>query len=424
MQIQKEQIVAVIGAGPAGLMAAEQLAECGFEVHVYDAMPSAGRKFLLAGKSGMNLSHAEDFTQFKQRYRERSEVLEECLQKFDANQIRAWAKNLGIETFVGTSGRIFPIDMKAAPLLRAWLHRLKANGVRFHMRHRWLGVDMDTHQFETPSGLIAIKFDAVVFALGGASWKRLGSDGTWIKEFAAQKIRVQDFQPSNCGFVANWSSFFQAKFAGAPLTNVSLSLDLGNNRSPSKLGQFVITERGVEGSLIYAYSADIREKIRTNEYADILIDLLPAKSPARVFEELTMPRGSRSLSSHLRSKLGLHPVHCALLYEILDPEILKDEIKLAACIKELPIRLLAPFPIDEAISSAGGIDFSELDSNYMITAKPGWFCAGEMLDWEVPTGGYLLSACFATGVAAGRGLVNWLQRQSADVSRSSNEGIK
>lgn len=423
MQIQKEKIVAVIGAGPAGLMAAEHIAESGIAVHVYDAMPSAGRKFLLAGKSGMNLSHAEDFVQFKQRYREKTEVLEACLQQFDANQIREWAKSLGIETFVGTSGRIFPIDMKAAPLLRAWLHRLKAMGVQFHMRHRWQGVVNDKHQFETPDGQVTYEFHAVVFALGGASWKRLGSDGAWTKEFVSQKIRVQDFQPSNCGFVANWSTYFQAKFAGTPLTNVSVSLDLGDNNRIAKLGQFVITERGVEGSLIYALSADIREKIQRDAYADILIDLLPAKSHARVFEQLSIPRGSRSFSSHLRSKLGMHPVHCALLNEVLAPEILKDAEKMATSIKALPIRLLAPFPLDEAISSAGGIDFSELDSNYMLTAKPGWFCAGEMLDWEAPTGGYLLSACFATGVAAGRGVVSWLKQESIIARQSCSEGI-
>jgi uncharacterized flavoprotein (TIGR03862 family) len=415
MPSQDRQVVAIIGAGPAGLMAAEYVARAGFAVHVYDAMPSAGRKFLLAGKSGMNLSHAEEFDQFKLRYRQKSERLESCLSRFDANKIRAWAANLGIETFVGTSGRIFPTDMKAAPLLRAWLQRLRADGVKFFMRHKWVDVENQNLCFDAPDGIVAQPFHAVVFALGGASWKRLGSDGKWAEIFANQKIVTVPFQPSNCGFVVRWSSYFKEKFAGVPLTNVNVSLENIHQQIISRTGQFVITERGVEGSLIYAFSAEIREKIQVSGFAELKLDLLPGRSQERVIAELSIPRGSRSLSSHLRSKLGLHPVHCALIHENLSASIIQDNFALAKSIKALPLRLEHTFPIDEAISSAGGVDFTEFNDDFMLTSKPGWFCAGEMLDWEAPTGGYLLSACFATGAAAGQGVVNWLgQKELSD----------
>lgn len=415
MPSQDRQVVAIIGAGPAGLMAAEYVVRAGFEVHVYDAMPSAGRKFLLAGKSGMNLSHAEEFDQFKLRYRQKSEFLEPCLSRFDANKIRAWAASLGIETFIGTSGRIFPTDMKAAPLLRAWLQRLRADNVKFFMRHKWIDIANQQLCFSTPDGIVARPFHAVVFALGGASWKRLGSDGQWAEIFANQKIATMPFQPSNCGFVVGWSRYFKEKFAGTPLTNVNLSLQNIHQQTISKTGQFVITERGVEGSLIYAFSADIREKIQLSGCAELKLDLLPGKSQERVKAELSGSRGSRSLSSHLRSKLGLHPVHCALIHENLSTSIIQDNFSLAKSIKALPLRLESTFPLDEAISSAGGVDLTELNEAFMLTSKPGWFCAGEMLDWEAPTGGYLLSACFATGAAAGQGVVNWLRPKELSV---------
>jgi uncharacterized flavoprotein (TIGR03862 family) len=305
--------------------------------------------------------------------------------------------------------------MKAAPLLRAWLQRLRADGVKFFMRHKWVDVENWNLCFDTPDGLVAQPFHAVVFALGGASWKRLGSDGKWAEIFANQKIATVPFQPSNCGFVVGWSSYFKEKFAGTPLTNVNLSLQNIHHQTISKTGQFVITERGVEGSLIYAFSADIREKIQVSGFAELKLDLLPGKSHERVVEELSTPRGSRSLSSHLRSKLGLHPVHCALIHENLPASIIQDNFALAKSIKALPLRLEHTFPIDEAISSAGGVDFTEFNDDFMLTSKPGWFCAGEMLDWEAPTGGYLLSACFATGAAAGQGVVNWLgQKELSD----------
>ncbi|WP_395007731.1 TIGR03862 family flavoprotein [Undibacterium sp.] len=418
MQSHVNPVVAIIGAGPAGLMAAEQVALAGSQVHVFDAMPSVGRKFLLAGKSGMNLSHSENFDQFRLRYRDRSRQLETCLDNFDSKSIRQWARDLGIETFIGSSGRIFPIDMKAAPLLRAWLHRLRAQGVQFHMRHKWIADDNEQMSFVTPDGIVKHRYDAVVFALGGASWKRLGSDGQWAEIFQSLQIGTRTFQPSNCGFIVNWSDYIKEKFAGTPLTNISASLKKNPTETITKLGQFVITERGIEGSLIYALSADLREEIQEKGYADLILDLLPAKSRERVFAELSAARGSRSLSSHLRSKLGLHPVHCALINECLSNEIIRDNYALASCIKALPIRLIQTCPIDEAISTAGGVDFAELNEEFMLLTRPGWFCAGEMLDWEAPTGGYLLSACFATGVAAGRGVNNWLSKTSIGIQEN------
>lgn len=408
MNNRSHQIVAVIGAGPAGLMAAEQIANSGCEVHVYDAMPSAGRKFLLAGKSGMNLTHSEEFEAFKRRYRGRMENLQEHLEQFNAEKIRTWARSLGIETFVGSSGRIFPVDMKAAPLLRAWLHRLRLRGVQFHMRHKWIACEERQFLFTTPEGILTIQPDAVVFAMGGASWKRLGSDGMWLPIFEQQGIVTKPFQPSNCGFMRDWTTHFSQRFSGMPLTNVLATVKSSDGEGLTRQGQFVITEGGVEGSLIYALSAELREQIRVLGYAQLLLDLLPGKSKVRVHNELNSPRGSRSLSSHLRSKLGLHPIHCALLHEVLTETVLKDNAALAESIKSLPIRLDKTCPIDEAISCAGGVDFSELDEHLMLKSHAGWFCAGEMLDWEAPTGGYLLSACFATGAAAGRGVSRWL----------------
>lgn len=408
LKTSSSKTVVVIGAGPAGLMAAEQAALAGFRVQIFDAMPSAGRKFLLAGKSGMNLTHSERFEQFKQRYRDKLVYLEPCLKQFDADAIRAWTESLGISTFVGSSGRVFPVDMKAAPLLRAWIHRLKGQEVEWFMRHKWCAVDSKIVSFITPTGIHDYSYDAIIFALGGKSWARLGSNGLWTEIFAKHEIQTVEFQASNCGFTVNWSAHFRQRFAGTPLTNVSICFHKGGKDTVSKQGQFVVTERGVEGSLIYAFSADLREQINQDGHVDIYIDLLPGRSAERVLRELDVPRGSRSLSSHLRSKLGLHPVHCALIYECLSDEVIRDNAALARHIKALPIRIMQTFPIDEAISTAGGVSFSQLSGDLMITSKPGWFCAGEMIDWEAPTGGYLLSACFATGVVAGRGAAKWL----------------
>lgn len=408
MDHSNSSVVAIIGAGPAGLMAAERIADAGYQVHVYDAMPSAGRKFLLAGKSGMNLTHSEAFEKLLGRYRERSEELHPYLEQHNADQIRLWAKGLGVETFVGSSGRVFPVDMKAAPLLRAWLHRLRSKGVHFHMRHKWISGFGAQHTLMKPEGKIDIHVNAIVFAMGGASWKRLGSDAGWVSAFEKTQLLVKPFLASNCGFVRQWTTYFSERFAGVPLTNVQAMVKGTNSESVRRQGQFVITEKGVEGSLIYALSADLRRQLQTQGYAELLLDLLPGKSDERVMHELSAARGSRSLSSHLRSKLGLHPVHCALLHEVLPETELKNNAILAGKIKALPLRFDATSPIDEAISCAGGVDFAELDDKLMLKKQPGWFCAGEMLDWDAPTGGYLLTACFATGLAAALGVIQWL----------------
>lgn len=415
MPIQTNKII-VIGAGPAGLMAADTIASAGFQVDVFDAMPSAGRKFLLAGKGGMNLTHAENKDLFLSRYRQHRTNLTPLLEEFDADAVRAWANDLGIDTFVGSSGRVFPVDMKAAPLLRAWLHRLRSNGVRFHMRHRWLGwqdqqwhfarsaMPSDAQADRSPSKVL-VEADYAVLALGGGSWARLGSDGAWVPILAAQKIEIAPLEAANCGFNLAWSDFFRTKFAGQPITSVVAHYTDENGQPQSRQGQFVITEHGVEGSLIYALSATLREQIKQHGIAHLTLDLAPGKSPERVAQEVQQPRGSRSLSSHLQSKLGLDRLKTALLHECLPPDIFQQLDQLALAIKALPLTLQSPRPIDEAISSAGGVHFSALDAHLMLKQMPKVFCAGEMLDWEAPTGGYLLTACLASGQRAGRGVL-------------------
>ena len=399
----------VIGAGPAGLMAAERLACADVQVDVYDAMPSAGRKFLLAGKGGMNLTHAEEFPQFQQRYFDRQQNLERALHLFTPKHIREWASALGVETFVGSSGRVFPVDMKAAPLLRAWLHRLREAGVRFHMRHKWLAFLENSHQFQMPDGQIEVNADIVIFAMGGASWARLGSDGKWCAPFQEQGVSLHTFVPSNCGFNLDWSSHFKQKFAGSPLMKVGTELTDTKGEKRSRTGQFVISETGIEGSLVYAMSSYIRDLIQRDGSATVYLDLLPDKDEDRVLRELAIPRGARSLSSHLRSKLGLHPVHNGLIQECLAKELMHDPSSLAAAIKRLPLKIISPRPIDEVISSAGGVCFDSLNEDLMLKNLPGVFCAGEMLDWEAPTGGYLLSACLATGYLAGEGAIRYAE---------------
>jgi uncharacterized flavoprotein (TIGR03862 family) len=398
--------IAVIGAGPAGLMAAEILSRGGCEVQVFDAMPSAGRKFLLAGKGGLNLTHSEPFELFASRYGERRSHIEPLLREFDAQALRAWAQGLGTETFVGTSGRVFPADMKAAPLLRAWLHRLRAEGVRFHMRHRFLGwAAGGALRLGTPQGERLVPAQAVVLALGGASWPRLGSDGAWVPLLEQQGVAVAPLAPANCGFdVRNgWSEYFASRFAGQPFKSVAIRF-----RQFSRRGEFVATATGVEGSLIYAVSALLRDEIRERGSASFELYLLPAKTAAQVLAEVAHPRGSRSLASHLKSRLGLEGIKLALLHELLPKEDIHDAARLAAAIKALTVTVVAPRPIAEAISTAGGVRFEALDENMMLRDLPGVFCAGEMLDWEAPTGGYLLTACFASGRAAGRGVIRFL----------------
>jgi len=396
-------------------MAAEMLSAAGAHVHVYDAMPSVGRKFLLAGLGGLNLTHAEPFDIFITRYAERTEACAAWLKTFDATAIRNWVKGLGLDTFVGSSQRVFPTDMKAAPLLRAWLHRLRhptqGTPVTFHMRHRWNGdLQQETSGqktltlcFDTPQGPHTAHADAVVLALGGGSWAKLGSDGAWQPWLNALGINVAPLLPANCGFDVHWSTHLSSQFAGTPLKSVGLSFTDRLGHTFNRKGEFVITATGVEGSLVYAASALLRDEIAHSGNATLHLDLKPDFSPERVLAEVSHPRGSRSLSSHLKSRLNLTALHLALLHEVLSKEAMNDTAQLAAAIKHLPITLVATRPLDEAISSAGGVRLEALNAQLMSTALPGLFVAGEMLDWEAPTGGYLLSACLASGRVAGLG---------------------
>ncbi|MFM7330070.1 MAG: TIGR03862 family flavoprotein [Brachymonas sp.] len=407
--------VAIIGAGPAGMMAAEMIAQAGQVVDVYDAMPSVGRKFLLAGIGGLNITHAEGFDAFASRYSSSSAQgtlrVKQWLDDFTPTQLRQWVHALGIETFVGTSQRVFPTEMKAAPLLRAWLARLRSQGVRFHARHRWLGFAASgALSFSSPSGAMQIQADATVLALGGASWQRLGSDGAWLPWLQARGVHVQPLQSANCGFDAQtpWSDVLREKFAGQPIKPVALHFTDAQGQSFVRQGEFVLTQTGVEGSLIYAASRQIRQTLASQGSAVIHLDLLPAFSFDKVLAEVAHPRGSKSLSAHLKSRLNLQGIKTALLYEVLNKSQMSDPTALATAIKALPIRLGAARPIDEAISSAGGVAFEALDEHLMLRTLPGMFCAGEMIDWEAPTGGYLLTACWASGRAAGLGVVRHL----------------
>ena len=396
--------VAVIGGGPAGLMAAEALADAGVWVDVFDAMPSVGRKFLLAGKGGLNLTHGEALDRFILRYGTRAGLLSPRLHEFGPVQLRSWAAALGVSTFVGSSGRVFPTDLKAAPLLRAWLHRLRERGVQFHMRHRWQGWASDgALTFDTPDGPALYRPAATVLALGGASWPQLGSDGRWWPWLQARGATLAPLLPSNCGFDVVWSPHFSGRYAGEPLKSVAITFEGLRQR-----GEFVVTAGGIEGSLVYAASAALRDHIAAAGEATLALDLLPERSLEWVHAELAHPRGPRSLSTHLKSRLNLSGVKAGLLWECVPKSVQADPARLAAMIKALPITLRAARPIAEAISSAGGVCFEGLDEALMLRALPGVFCAGEMLDWEAPTGGYLLTACFATGLEAGQGAAAWV----------------
>ncbi|SDV51496.1 TIGR03862 family flavoprotein [Chitinasiproducens palmae] len=410
--------VAVIGGGPAGLMAAEVLSDAGVAVDLYDRMPSVGRKFLMAGVGGLNLTHAEPYADLVARYGTAREALAPQLDAFGPQALRDWAAALGVATFVGTSNRVFPTDMKAAPLLRAWLHRLRARGVRLHMRHRWLGWDAGAEllRFETPAGILSRQAAAVVLALGGGSWPKLGSTGDWTEVLAARGVGVAPLLPSNCGFDVAWSPFMQARFAGAPVKPVAARLAADADAAAhvaARRGEFVVAATGVEGSLIYALSAPIRDRIRQHGEAWLELDLLPDLTPARVAAALERPRGRRSLSSHLQSRLNLTGVKTALLRECLPDATFDAPDDLARAIKALPLRLRAARPLAEAISSAGGVRFDAIAAHGGLSAMPNVFCAGEMLDWEAPTGGYLLTACFASGLHAGRAALARLRATSA-----------
>jgi uncharacterized flavoprotein (TIGR03862 family) len=405
--------VIVVGAGPAGLMAAEVLAQGGARVEVHDAMPSAGRKFLLAGKGGLNLTHSEPHEAFLSRYGARRDCIASLLAAFDPEALRAWVHGLGIETFVGSSGRVFPADMKAAPLLRRWLHRLRESGVRFQARSRWVGWEEGSLRFATPHGEHVVDAGAVVLALGGGSWARLGSDGAWVSLLERQGIAVAPLKPANCGFNVAWSEHFRARFAGQPVKSVALRFTDASGREQQRKGEFMATDAGVEGSLIYALSAPLRDTIAAQGATVVHLDLAPDRDLTRLIGELSQPRGKRSVSSHLEHRTGLKGVKAGLLREALTPEAFADPARLAHAIKAIPIALIAPRPIDEAISSAGGVPFEALDERLMLRDLPGVFCAGEMLDWEAPTGGYLLNACFASGRAAGLGALAWQRRGEA-----------
>lgn len=406
----------VIGAGPAGLMAAEVLAEGGVPVELFDAMPSVGRKFLLAGRGGLNLTHAEPTERLLERFGSRQQALAPFVRAFDGHAVREWAAGLGIATFVGSSNRVFPVDMKAAPLLRAWLHRLREAGVRLHARHRWTGWDpQGALRFESPAGEVLRPAGATVLALGGGSWPRLGSDGAWVPGLRSRGVQVSELSPSNCGFdvEGGWSEHLRSRFAGQPIKPVAASFTAAGGQTRRQQGEFVLTDTGTEGSLVYAFSAALRDEIAAHGSATWLLDLLPDREPAQVLAEVARPRGPRSLSTHLKSRLGLQGLKMALLHELLTPQQLADPGQLAQALKALPLRLSAPRPLPEAISSAGGVSFDSLDGQLMLRSAPGVFCAGEMLDWEAPTGGYLLTACFATGRAAGHGALEWLKKRGA-----------
>lgn len=396
--------VAIIGGGPAGLMAAEVLAAAGgLDVTMFDAMPSVGRKFLMAGKGGMNITHSEPLADFIRRYGERATQIAPLLEAFGPTQLREWSRGLGIETFVGTSGRVFPVEMKAAPLLRAWLHRLRSQGVQFHVRHRWLGWADGKLRFSTPDGEVDIEADAVVLALGGGSWAKLGSDGSWVPVLIECGVPVMALKPSNCGFDVAWSPYFSERFAGEPVKAVIATA--GTQRQQ---GEFNITATGIEGGLIYALSAPLRDALARDGQAALTLDLAPGRSPEKLTLELSRPRGRDTLANHLRRRAGIDGVKAALLREFCPAEALHGASSLAAAIKALPLPVTATRPIDEAISTAGGVAFEGMDEHLMLHARPGIFCAGEMLDWEAPTGGYLLTACLASGRAAGLGVRHWL----------------
>ncbi len=403
--------VAVVGGGPAGLFAAERLRAAGLSVDLYEAKGSPGRKFLIAGKGGLNLTHSDERPLFDSRYREQATAVAAWLDSFDAGDLRRWAAALGVDTYVGSSGRVFPVDRKAAPLLRGWVRRLKESGVRLHVNHRWTGWDADgTLRLVTPEGERRVHADATVLALGGGSWPQLGSDAGWVPLLQQQGADIAPLQPANCGFDVRWSPWFVQRHAGTPLKAVVAHwVDLQG--TPRQLqGECVTSEYGIEGSLIYALSADLRETINREGTAPLWLDLAPGRDEARLLDALARPRNGRSFGEHLRRQGGLDAVKTALLFEVLGKDAGQDIAAVVRTLKRLPLLLQRPRPMAEAVSTAGGVKLSALDAGLMLDRLPGVFCAGEMLDWEAPTGGYLLTACFASGLRAAEGVLAWLQR--------------
>ncbi|MBD9371084.1 TIGR03862 family flavoprotein [Rhizobium sp. ARZ01] len=407
----QQEDIAIIGGGPAGLMAAEVLSGAGWAVTVYEAMPTVARKFLLAGKSGLNITHSEPYARFANRFGAASERLRPALDAFSPDDMRAWASGLGIETFVGSSGRVFPTAMKASPLLRAWLRRLEAQGAKVRTRHRWIGFADDGLVFATPDGPTTIRSNATLLALGGASWPRLGSDASWVDPLSERGVSVAPLRPANCGFDVDWSDFFISRFAGLPIKSVTATSDAGTFP-----GEFVISRDGIEGSLVYAHAASLRDRLERDGGAVLTLDLSPGRRADRLARELARQGDKSSFANRLRKGAGLEGVKAALLRELTPDLAQHSPDDLARLIKALPLPVLRPRPIAEAISSAGGIHWSDMDTGYMLKALPGVFVAGEMLDWEAPTGGYLLTACMATGRAAARGIDSWLSRPQSSNS--------
>ncbi len=406
MTPHEEQVdVAIIGAGPAGLMAAEDLIGAGITPVIYDAMPTPARKFLMAGKSGLNLSHSEPIQAFLKRYGAGEDRLGDAIRGFNSWAVRDWAKGLDTETFVGSSGRIFPTAFKASPLLRAWLTRLRDGHAVLKTLHRWTGWAEDgALRMQTPEQEVTVKAKAVILALGGVSWPRLGSDGSWVPFLKERGIHVTPFRPANCGFNVRWSDHFRERFEGEPVKNTVLTFE-----GEAIKGDFVVSKHGVEGSSIYALSAAIRDAIEVLGLAVLHLDLTPDRTADQLTTALSKPRGKKSMATHIKKATGLAGVKMGLLRECLPADDFGDPAKLAGGIKALPLRLDSPRPIEEAISVAGGVAFDELDDHLMLQAAPGVFCAGEMIDWEAPTGGYLLTACFAQGKQAASGVMDWLK---------------
>ncbi len=393
--------IAVFGGGPSGLIAAEKLSALGYSVTVYEQMPTVGRKFLLAGKSGLNITHAEDFSVFRTRFGAANARLLPMLQKFGPQDLRNWADALGAETFVGSSDRVFPKAMKASPLLRAWGRRLETQGVHVLTRHRWVGFDGTMPIVETTNGRQTVECDAALFAFGGASWPKLGSNGAWVPPLTERGITIAPLRSANCGFDVAWSEHLTSRFAGDPVKSVTITSTAGTTQ-----GEFVITKTGVEGSLVYAHAAALRDALAADGQADLVLDLAPGRSVERLKADLARQDSKLSFGNLLRKGAGLTGVKAALVAEYLRD---KSPDKLAHAIKALHIPLLRTRPVEEVISSAGGIVWDEIDQNQMLRKLPGVFVAGEMVDWEAPTGGYLLTACFAMGVAAAEGIDDWLQ---------------
>ncbi|OJG01166.1 NAD(FAD)-utilizing dehydrogenase [Rhizobium sp. 58] len=397
--------VVIVGGGPSGLMAAEVLASAGHAVTVYEAMPTVGRKFLLAGKSGLNITHSEDHTRFLSRFQPSGDRLWPAVEAFPAAAVRAFALALGTETFIGSSGRVFPTVMKASPLLRAWLRRLEGQGVEILTRHRWTGFVDGGLRFDTPQGTKVVEADASLLALGGASWPRLGSDAAWVPWLRERGVDVADLRPANCGFDVAWSDLFRERFSGVPVKSVTAATDAGPIH-----GDFVVTQNGIEGSLVYAHAASLRDRLETEGVASLLLDLMPGRTLARLTQDLSKQGGKASLATLLRKGAGIDGVKAALLREFSSETERRDPQKLSRMIKAFALPVVRPRPIAEAISSAGGIGWGAIDDGYMLRALPGVFVAGEMIDWEAPTGGYLLTACFATGRASADGIARWLAR--------------